>query len=131
MFYSVANRLKEKILKRNNWQKSTYIKKKILANYKLKAISSDKDKEQTFGLCGRRQEWDCMREWHWNMYITLCKIDDQCKFNAWSRAPKAGTLGKPRGMGQGRRWEGGPEWWDTCTPMADSCRCMAKTTTIL
>ena len=58
-----------------------------------------------------------------------CKIDDQCKFNAWNRAPKAGTLGQLRGMGWGRRWEGGSAWWDTCIPMADSCRCMAKTTT--
>ena len=26
---------------------------------------------------------------------------------------------------------GGSGWWDTCVPMADSCRCMGKTTTIL
>ena len=25
--------------------------------------------EQTFGLCGRRQEWDVSREQHRNMYI--------------------------------------------------------------
>ena len=35
-------------------------------------------KEQTFGLCGKRQGWDDLREQHWNMYITICKIDDQC-----------------------------------------------------
>jgi len=29
----------------------------------------------------------------------------------------------------GREWGSG--WGDTCTPMADSCDCMAKTTTIL
>ena len=39
------------------------------------------------------------------MYITMCKIDDQCKFDARSRALKAGALGQPRGMG----WEGGGE----------------------
>ena len=32
------------------------------------------------------------------MYITICKIDDQCKFNAGSRTPKASTLGQPRGI---------------------------------
>ena len=32
------------------------------------------------------------------MYITTCKINDQCKFNARSRAPKAGDLAQPRGM---------------------------------
>ena len=39
------------------------------------------------------------------MYIIICKIDDQCKFDAW-RALKAGALGKPIGMD----WEGGPGW---------------------
>jgi len=28
-------------------------------------------------------------------------------------------------------WEGGSGWGDTCAPMADSCQCMAETTTIL
>ena len=58
--------------------------------------------EQTFGLCGRRQGWDDMKEQHWNMYITMCKIDDQCKFDAWSRALKARALGIPRGMWVGK-----------------------------
>ena len=30
--------------------------------------------------------------------------------------------------GMGWTWEGGPEQGDTCTPMADSYQCMAKTT---
>ena len=33
------------------------------------------------------------------MYITICKIDGQCKFDARSRALKASALGQPRGMG--------------------------------
>ena len=36
-----------------------------------------------------------------------------------------------RGMGSGGRWEGGSGQGDTCTPVADSCQCIAKTTTIL
>ena len=36
-----------------------------------------------------------MREYHCNMYIAMCETDDQCKFNAWSRAPKTGALGQP------------------------------------
>ena len=87
-------------------------------------------KEQTFGLCGRRWRWD-LREWHWNMYITICKVDDQCKFDAWSRAVKAGALGPPRGMGWGGRWEGASGWGDTRASVGDSCLCMAVTTTIL
>ena len=31
----------------------------------------------------------------------------------------------------GRQMGGGFRMWNTCTPMADSCQCMAKTTTIL
>ena len=41
------------------------------------------------------------------MYITKCKIDDWCEFNAWSRALKADALGQPRGMVWGGRREGG------------------------
>ena len=64
-------------------------------------------KEETFGFSGRRRGWDDLREQHWNMYITTCKTDEQCKFNAWSRAPKVGSLGQPRGIVSGGKWEGG------------------------
>jgi len=38
--------------------------------------------------------------------------------------------GTTREMGWGRRKEVG-SGWGTCTPMADLCQCMGKTTTIL
>ena len=39
--------------------------------------------------------------------------------------------GNPEGW-EGERVAGsGSGWGDTCTPMADSCQCMAKITTIL
>ena len=38
------------------------------------------------------------------MYIIICNIDDQCKFNAWSQSLKAVALGWP--------WGGRPEGWD-------------------
>ena len=31
---------------------------------------------------GRRRGWDDLREQYWNMYITICKRDGQCKFDA-------------------------------------------------
>ena len=62
------------------------------------------------------------------MYITICKTDDQSEFDAWSRALKVGTTQRD---GMGREVGGGFGMGDTCTPMADSCPCMAKTTTIL
>ena len=65
------------------------------------------------------------------MYITICKIDDQCKFDALSRADKAGALGQPRGMESGGRQAGGHLGWGTRAPVTDSCQRMAKTTTIL
>ena len=49
-------------------------------------------KEQTFGLCGKRQGLDDLREYHWNMYITICDIDPEFKFNVWHRVLRAGAL---------------------------------------
>ena len=34
-------------------------------------------KEQSFGLCGKRQGWDDLREQHWNMYIVIYETDHQ------------------------------------------------------
>ena len=43
------------------------------------------------------------------MYITICEIDDQFKFNAWNRALKAGALENIEGWdGEG----GGRGVWD-------------------
>ena len=52
-------------------------------------------------------------------------IEAQSRFDAWDRALRAGALGWPWGMRWGGRWEGVQDG-DTCTPMADSCQCMAK-----
>ena len=39
-------------------------------------------KKQTFGLCVRRQGWDDLREQNLNMYIIICELDCQFRFNA-------------------------------------------------
>ena len=39
-------------------------------------------------------------------YITIWKIDSQCEF-ALSQGTQPGALYQPRGVGWGRRWEGG------------------------
>ena len=49
----------------------------------------------------------------------VCKIDDQCKFDAGSWAPKAGSLGQPEEW-VWREVRGDSGWWDTCIPMADA-----------
>ena len=66
--------------------------------------------EQSFGLCRRGQGWDGLGEWHWNMYIIICEMDRQSRFDAWNRVLRAGALGWPRRMGWGVRWEGGSGW---------------------
>ena len=66
--------------------------------------------KEDFGLCGRRQGWDDLRELHWNMYIIICGIDRQSRFDAWDRALRASALGWPRGRGWGGRWEAGSGW---------------------
>ena len=85
----------------------------------------DRCVEQSFGLCGRGQGLDDLREWHWTMCIIICEMDRQPRFNSWDRVLRAGALGWPRGMGW---WEmgGGFRMGNTCTPMADSCQCMPK-----
>ena len=55
-----------------------------------------------------------LREQHWNIFITICKIDNQCKFDVWRRAPKASALWQPGGIGCGGRQEGASGWRDTC-----------------
>ena len=52
--------------------------------------------------------------------IIICKIDSQWEFAVWLGKQTA-TLYQPRGVGWGRRWEGGSKGGDTCTPVADSC----------
>ena len=44
------------------------------------------------------------------MYIIICEIDRQSRFDAWDRVLRAGVLGWPRGMGSGGSWEGGSGW---------------------
>ena len=57
-------------------------------------------------------------------------------YHMWNRSPvqvqcmkqgtQASVLGQLRGIGWGGRWESGSGQGDTCTPVADSCQCMAK-----
>ena len=42
----------------------------------------DTDVQQTFGLCGRRREWDVSREQHQNMYIIYSGTDHQPRLDA-------------------------------------------------
>ena len=80
----------------------------------------------SFGLCGRERGWDDLGEWHWNMYNVIYETNRQSRFDAWYWMLGAGALRWPRGDGTGREEGGVFRMGNTCTPMADSCWCMAK-----
>ena len=87
-------------------------------------------KEQSFRLCGRRRGWDISREQHRNKYSIK---GEQITSPGWMHETSAqgwGT-GTTQRDGMERETGGGIEMGDTCKSMADSCQCMAKTTTIL
>ena len=66
--------------------------------------------EQNFGLCGRRQGWDVLRQQH----------RKHVHYLGWNRSPAQagymrqmlgpGALGRPRGIGWCGRWKGGLGW---------------------
>ena len=84
--------------------------------------------EQTFRLCGRRRGWDVLREQHWNKYTAKGETDHQPRLDAWDSA-QGWCTGKTQRDGMGREAGGGIGMGNTCKSMADSCQCMAKTTT--
>ena len=76
-------------------------------------------KEQTFGLSGRRRRWDDLRERHWNIYITICKIASRSLMYDAGH-PKPVLCDTWRGR-VGRRVGGGFRMEGTRVPVADSC----------
>ena len=70
---------------------------------------------------GREEERVRCMENNTETYITMCKIDSQCKFAVCLRKLKQGlciNLGKWDGEGDGREFQKGG---DILIPMADSC----------
>ena len=86
--------------------------------------------EQTFGLCGRRQGWDDLRDSFKTCVFSSVK---QIASPGWMHEASAQRwyTGMTQRDGMGREMGGGFRMGNTCKSMADSCQCMAKTTTIL
>ena len=82
--------------------------------------------EQSFGLCGRGRGWDDLGEWHWNMYIIICETNRQVQVWCMIQDARGWCTGMTQRDGMGREMGGGFRMGNTCTPMADSCQCMAK-----
>ena len=86
--------------------------------------------EQNFGLCGRREGWDFQEN-----SIETCILSrvKQVTSPGWMHETSARTwcTGKTQRDWVEREVIGGIRMRNTCNSMADSCQCMAKTTTIL
>ena len=83
-----------------------------------------------FGISGKRRGWDVLREQHQNMYIIYSETDHQPHWMHETSA-QGWCTGKTQRDGMGMEAGGGIGMGNTCKSMADSCQCMAKTTTIL
>ena len=64
------------------------------------------------------------------MYITICEIDHQSGLMHETGCSEPVHCDDPEGW-DGREEGGGFRMRNTCTPMADSRQCLAKTSTIL
>ena len=71
----------------------------------------------------------------WENGIETCIISYKKRIASLGSMQDTGCLGWCTGMtqrdGMGKEVGGGFRMENTCKPMADSCQCMAKTTTIL
>ena len=94
--------------------------------------------EQTFGLCGRKRGWD-VGEREGGMFrknnIETCILSTvkQITNPGWMHetSPRGWCTGKTQMDWVEREVGRGIGMGNTCKSMADSCPCMAKTTTIL
>ena len=81
--------------------------------------------EQSFGLCGRGR-WGMI----WENGIETCIISYKKRIASPGSMQDTGSLGWCTGMtqrdGMGREVGGGFRMGNTCTPVEDSCWCMAK-----
>ena len=75
----------------------------------LQGSNGDADRERTSGHREGRRWWDELREQHWNIHLTMCKLS-QWKFAVWCRELKTGDLWQPWEVGWGGRWERGSRW---------------------
>ena len=64
------------------------------------------------------------------MYIIICEIEP-VQAQCMRQGAQGWCTGRTLRDGMGREVGQGFRMGNTCIPMADSCQCMAKTTTIL
>ena len=57
-------------------------RKMVLMNLFTEKQWTQKHREQTFAISGRGRGFENLRELHRNVYMTICKTDNQYEFNA-------------------------------------------------
>ena len=100
-------------------------RKKVTMTLYVRQQKRHRCKEQNFGLCGRRRGWDDFEN-----------IIETCILSYVKQIASIGLMHET--VCSGLVHQDDPEGWDgrvrmgnTYAPMADSCECMAKTTTML
>ena len=79
----------------------------VLKNLSTGQQWRNRHREQTYGYGERGGEGKMYGESNMETYITICKIGSQGEFSVWLRKLKQAALCQSRGVGRGRRWEGG------------------------
>ena len=71
----------------------------------LQGRNRRRHRKQTCAHSGEKRGWDELREWHWNIYITICKIaSGKLLYNKGSSTGCSVTTYR---VGWGGWWEGG------------------------
>ena len=78
-----------------------------------------------------KARWDDLREQHQNMYVIYSETDHQPRLDAGDKCSDLVCTGKTQRDRVEREVGGGIAMGNTCKSMANSSKCMTKTTTIL
>ena len=76
------------------------IVKKFSSKRDVWNVSSKMAEKEYLGIVGYRR----------NVYIIICEVDHQSRFDAWDTVLRAGALGWPQGMKWGEKCEGDSGW---------------------
>ena len=90
----------------------------------MQGSKRDTDVKNRLGLCGRRRGWDYLRD-----SIETCILPYVKQMTSPSSMHQTGHS-KPVHWDSSEGRDGGSGQGNTCTLVADSCQCVARTTTI-
>ena len=84
------------------------IQKDSTADLTCKTAQETHGKNRLLDTAGERRGWDGWRESHWNIYITVCKIDSHLSIQEGCSMMQGSQTQCPvtaQGSGMGGRWE--------------------------